>query len=726
LCEAIKTISSTVAEESKSKPHPLEKPGVLGLAIEQLKNIALGIKETSRAMAAKQARLQQPEVVTKTLNLLDGKMKCIARESAALCSLDSTRSYRSSKIKHECSGLKEGLQAISETLLNQNSRLSVSEHADRVSSVVDDVIRRTDSLHTQLCRVAVDHVSDLLYDVNVPFCVMADTAKAGSRRNLEDYAKTFQHYCSEIERASSMVCNLSTHPGHVKMVKVAANELKLLSPEAVNAARTVAAQLTSKLARDNLEAYEESWLGQVRLLTCAIDDAVDIDDFLAVTEVHVVEDLKQSMAAVQCADPEGMERAACGVRGRVARLCEVVLGELQLYTNPKYSQYIRGVQQAVSKLQESDVAHFLSCIDNILDQLSENSEALIDEREFLEVATAVRDGIRQVKDAVQSIRADAVANDPDAEIANEDIQPELPPPPPHLLEDTLDTDTRLETEIERIGEAFAESEGLQAGVTTPRPHSRTFIREAEREFDQGELTNLPPEQRQEFQALKEEKQQLESEVDKWGDNTSDLIVVAKDMGMMLVEMSDFTRGAGPLKSTMELIATAKEIADAASAFDKLVRTAVAECPDEKSRGDMLASLEKITFYTHQINITSKVKEDITSITGDSDSPQALENAVTLITTAKNLLNAVVATVKSSYVAYAKTSRGAGNSPNQKLQWRFKTPSKVPLVRLESHQQPSLNRISSGYRYGTLAPIRALEDFRGRSPRFPAEGDEEML
>jgi hypothetical protein len=41
--------------------------------------------------------------------------------------------------------------------------------------------------------------------------------------------------------------------------------------------------------------------------------------------------------------------------------------------------------------------------------------------------------------------------------------------------------------------------------------------------------------------LKEEKQQLESEVDKWGDNTSDLIVVAKDMGMMLVEMSDFTR-----------------------------------------------------------------------------------------------------------------------------------------------------------------------------------------
>ena len=36
------------------------------------------------------------------------------------------------------------------------------------------------------------------------------------------------------------------------------------------------------------------------------------------------------------------------------------------------------------------------------------------------------------------------------------------------------------------------------------------------------------------------------------------------------------RGAGPLKSTMELITTAKEIADAASAFDGLVHAAADE------------------------------------------------------------------------------------------------------------------------------------------------------
>ena len=58
-------------------------------------------------------------MVTRTVNLLDEKMGCIARESTALCSIDSTRSYRSSKIQHEYSAVKEGLLVTGETLRNQ-------------------------------------------------------------------------------------------------------------------------------------------------------------------------------------------------------------------------------------------------------------------------------------------------------------------------------------------------------------------------------------------------------------------------------------------------------------------------------------------------------------------------------------------------------------------------------------------------------------------------------
>ena len=37
LCEALSTISSTVAEENASRPHPRERPGGLASSIEQFK-----------------------------------------------------------------------------------------------------------------------------------------------------------------------------------------------------------------------------------------------------------------------------------------------------------------------------------------------------------------------------------------------------------------------------------------------------------------------------------------------------------------------------------------------------------------------------------------------------------------------------------------------------------------------------------------------------------------
>ena len=80
-----------------------------------------------------------------------------------------------------------------------------------------------------------------------------------------------------------MVCNVSSNPEHVKMVKLSSNELRVLHPEVLNAAQTVMLQSTSKVVRDNLEAYEERWLDQVKLVKYAVDNIVDIDDFLAVS-----------------------------------------------------------------------------------------------------------------------------------------------------------------------------------------------------------------------------------------------------------------------------------------------------------------------------------------------------------------------------------------------------------------------------------------------------------
>jgi len=43
---------------------------------------------------------------------------------------------------------------------------------------------------------------------------------------------------------------------------------------------------------------------------------------------------------------------------------------------------------------------------------------------------------------------------------------------------------------------------------------------------------------------------------------------------------------------------------------------VLQCPDSATKKDLVAYLERISLYCHQLNITSKVKADVQNISGE--------------------------------------------------------------------------------------------------------------
>jgi catenin alpha len=66
--------------------------------------------------------------------------------------------------------------------------------------------------------------------------------------------------------------------------------------------------------------------------------------------------------------------------------------------------------------------------------------------------------------------------------------------------------------------------------------------------------------------------------------------------------------------------------------------------------------QRIALYCHQLDITSKVKADVQNVSGELI-VSGLDSATSLIQAAKNLMNAVVLTVKASYVASTKYRQG---------------------------------------------------------------------
>ena len=112
---------------------------------------------------------------------------------------------------------------------------------------------------------------------------------------------------------------------------------------------------------------------------------------------------------------------------------------------------------------------------------------------------------------------------------------------------------------------------------------------------------------EQVEVFRVEKRKFDIEVSKWDDNGNDIIVLAKHMCLIMMEMTDFTRGKGPLQTTMSVIEAARKISEAGTKLDNLARKIVDQCPESTTKKDLCAYLERIRLYCHQMNITSKVR-----------------------------------------------------------------------------------------------------------------------
>lgn len=603
----------------------------------------------------------------RTRPALEERLESIISGAAMMADSSCTRDNRREKIVAECNAVRQALQDLLSEYLN--CAHAGKERSDPLDDAIDKMYKKTKDLRRQLRKAVVDHVSDSFLETNVPLLLLIEAAKSGNEREVEEYAKVFQDHANKLVEVANLACSMSNDEEGVKMVRMAAAQIETLCPQVINAARTLAARPRSKAALDNMDVFKNQWETTVKLLTEAVDDITTIDDFLAVSESHILEDVNQCVMALQTQDPESLDRTAANIQGRSARICAVVDAEMLNYEPGLYTDK---VSDAVLILKQEVIPNFSGMVDVAIQALSMDPPREMDDNEFIDASRMVYDGVREIRRTV-------LMNRPLDEIETDSEEYE---------EQAYDNRSKssYHTEME---------DNLPEGVT-----SRAMMRK------------LPEEEKEKIQEQVElfriEKAKLDQEVDKWDDSGNDIIILARQMCMIMMEMTDFTRGKGPLKTTMDVINAAKKIADAGSKLDKLARDIADLCPHSSSKEDLIAYLQRIALYCHQLNITSKVKAEIQSISGEIV-VSGLESATSLIQAAKNLMIAVVLTVKASYVASTKYKRKSGIDL-QAVQWKMKAPEKKPLVPREAPAEMEA-RIRKSAKKKDINPVQALSEFR---------------
>ncbi|CAF0943264.1 unnamed protein product [Rotaria sordida] len=611
---------------------------------------------------------------------LEGRLEDIISGAALLADSLSTREDRRDKIVQECNSVRQALQELLDEYIKYSKKKSSDEN---VNEKIQLMQTKTRDLRKQLRKAVVDHVSDTFVATNVPLLALIDAARRGNTQLVEETARIFIEHATKLIEVANVVCSMSDSIEGIKLVRLTAKQIENLSPQVVNAARILAARSTSKVALENMDIFRDTWEKHVRLLTDAVDEITKIEDFLAISENHILEDINSCIQAMVERNSDRVDRTAGAIRGRSMRVIDVVTAEMEKY---EPGEYTGTVMESVRVLRDHIMPNFVERIQIAIDilrmkPLQDNRTYELTEQELIEVSSNIYHCIRDIRNSV---------------LMNPD------------LEWPSDDDEGLNEEI------YAQSQASSYG---PSSDGQQVV---DLEMYPGKNDNpsrdlmrrLPKEEREQIEiqveGFKKTKRDFEREVLKWDDRGNDIIVLAKKMCMIMMEMTDFTRGRGPLRTTMDVINAAKMISECGSKLNKLAKDIAAQCVESQSKSDLVAYVDRITLYCHQLDITSKVKADVQNISGELI-VSGLDSATSLITAAKNLMNAVVLTVKASYIASTKYRNKSGNK-EPIVQWKMRLPEKKPLV-LNDRQNELDSRIRKGSAKTRLEPLHVLSQFQ---------------
>ncbi|XP_029465576.1 catenin alpha-3 isoform X2 [Rhinatrema bivittatum] len=593
---------------------------------------------------------------------LEKRLEGIISGAALLADSSCTRDIHRERIVTECNAIRQTLQdLLSEYMSNAGKK----EKSNALNCAIDNMCKKTRDLRRQLRKAIIDHVSDSFLDTTVPLLVLIEAAKNGREKEIKEYAAIFREHTNRLVEVANLACSLSTNEDGIKIVQMATNHIETLCPQIVNAALALAAKPKSQVVKENMEMYKKTWDNQVHILTEAVDDITSIDDFLAVSESHILEDVNKCIIALREQDADGLDRAAGAIRGRATRVAHIVSGEMDSYESGTYTESVR---KNVQFLTKSAIPEFVTQVSIALDALSKGTLYLFDDNKLVDISKKIYDAIHDIRCSVLLIRS------------------------PEEIEDISDLEEDNET------------------------HSHTSIH-SEGKTDRATMTQLPEKEKEKIAEqvadFKKVKSRLDAEIEVWDETSNDIIVLAKKMCMIMMEMTDFTRGRGPLKSTSDVINAAKSISEAGSRMDMLARQIANQCPDQSCKQDLLAYLEQIKLYSHQLKICSQVKAELQNLGGELII-SALDSVTSLIQAAKNLMNTVVQTVKMSYISSTKVIRIHSPTLPQYpvVMWRMKAPEKKPLIKRDKPEEVS-ETVRKGPENKKIHPVKVMCEFKGR-------------
>ncbi|XP_075528995.1 vinculin isoform X6 [Dermacentor variabilis] len=490
-------------------------------------------------------------------------------------------------------------------------------------------------LKHKIQKALVNRVVEDFIDITTPLKLFTEAVHApegtpNREANFQDKARNLTEFSQKAARtARNVALGGASNKKLAEALLSSAAQVESLTPQLVNAGRIRMTYPDNKAADEHFENLHKQYSESMMHMRNLADEATDTANFVKVTEDMILKHTELCEDAMARQLPQQMVDNTSSI----ARLANrVLMVAKQESDNSEDPIFIGRVNQAAD------------CLQGTVTPMIQNAK---------QVATRISDPVAQSRwretnkaliNAVGQVRQ-AVTVTPEEELL------------PHLM--------GLQANEEAPPRPPLPGSGDRAPPRPPPPC------ETDDEFEE----RFPPPQPN--QPIMIAAHGLHQEVRQWSSKDNEIIAAAKRMAILMARLSQLVRGEGGTKK--DLIACAKQIAEASEEVTRLAKELARMCTDKRMRTNILQVCERIPTIGTQLRILSTVKATMLGaqepiptpdgseiICGTEEDQEATDM---LVGNAQNLMQSVKETVRACEAASIKIRTDSG----LRVRWIRKQP-----------------------------------------------------
>lgn len=477
-------------------------------------------------------------------------------------------------------------------------------------------------LKHKIQKALVNRVVEDFIDITTPLKMFTEAVHApegtpNREANFQDKARNLTEFSQKAARtARNVALGGASNKKLAEALLSSAAQVESLTPQLVNAGRIRMTYPDNKAADEHFENLHKQYSESMMHMRNLADEATDTASFVKVTEDMILKHTELCEDAMARQLPQQMVDNTSSI----ARLANrVLMVAKQESDNSEDPIFIGRVNQAADSLQGT----VTPMIQNAKQVATRISDPVAQSR-WRESNKALINAVGQVRQAVTVTPEEELLPHLMGLQANEEAPPRPPLP----------------------------GSGDRAPPRPPPPC------ETDDEFEE----RFPPPQPN--QPIMIAAHGLHQEVRQWSSKDNEIIAAAKRMAILMARLSQLVRGEGGTKK--DLIACAKQIAEASEEVTRLAKELARMCTDKRMRTNILQVCERIPTIGTQLRILSTVKATMLGAQGTEEDQEATDM---LVGNAQNLMQSVKETVRACEAASIKIRTDSG----LRVRWIRKQP-----------------------------------------------------